>query len=60
MRRFGCRGKEDESLCKEELNRPKFKFPSSLVKALLDAITSIGLYMDRTESGERILEAVDY
>ena len=37
---------------KDVLNRPKFKFPSSLVKAVLDAITSIGLYMDRTESGE--------
>jgi len=37
---------------KDVLNRPKIKFPSSLVKAVLDAITSIGLYMDRTESGE--------
>ena len=37
---------------KDVLNRPKFKFPSSLVKAVWDAITSIGLYMDRTESGE--------
>ena len=37
---------------KDVLNRPKFKFPSYLVKAVLDAITSIGLYMDRTESGE--------
>ena len=37
---------------KDVLNRPKFKFPSALVKAVLDAITSVGLYMERTESGE--------
>ena len=37
---------------KDVLNRPKFKFPSALVKAVLDAITSVGLYMDRTDSGE--------
>ena len=37
---------------KDVLNRPKFKFPSSLVKAVLNAITSVGLYMDRTESRE--------
>ena len=37
---------------KDVLNRPKFKFPSTLVKAVLDAITSVGLYMDRTDSGE--------
>ena len=37
---------------KDVLNRPKFKFPSALVKAVLDAITSVGLYMERTDSGE--------
>lgn len=37
---------------KDVLNRPKFKFPSTLVKAVMDAITSVGLYMDRTDSGE--------
>ena len=37
---------------KDVLNRPKFKFPSALVKAVMDAITSVGLYMDRTDSGE--------
>ena len=37
---------------KDVLNRPKFNFPSTLVKAVMDAITSVGLYMDRTDSGE--------
>ena len=37
---------------KDVLNRPKFKFPSALVKAVLDGITSVGLYMERTDSGE--------
>ena len=37
---------------KDVLNRPKFKVPSALVKAVLDGITSVGLYMERTDSGE--------
>ena len=37
---------------KDVLNRPKFKFPSALVKAVMGAITSVRLYMDRTDSGE--------